>query len=446
MTQPKFPKKKRLRGVLLTETGIGRLQEAKIQAEFDKNRGNRYTLESLSEKTGLSVDTCNKILDNEIPVDRSSLKIFFQAFNLILETKDFYKPDSPLFNEESSSFQSQPELPEGQVPLDSLYYVERSPIETECYKAILQPGALLRLKGSRRTGKTSLMTRILASGKQKDYRTVYLSLLLVDRNLLQNLDLFLKWFCANLTLSLALPNRLNDYWDDLFGSKISCKLYLEQYILANIQQPIILGLDDVDYLFQYPDLADDFFGLLRSWHEESKNREIWQKLRLIVAHSTEVYIPLTVNQSPFNVGLPVELPEFSQQQVEALAHQYQLDWTVQDVKKLMDLVGGNPYLIRLSLYHLSQDEMALDDLLEEAINASQSIYQNHLRRQLLGLQNQPEFLVEAYEKVVMADNPIDLDLLTAFKLQSLGLVQIKNHQTLASCPLYAQYFRRYFQE
>ena len=80
----------------------------------------------------------------------------------------------------------------------------------------------------------------------------------------------------------------------------------------------MLALDDVDGLFDYPDLTDDFFCLLRTWHEQAKNQDIWQQLRLIVGHSTEVYIPLNVNQSPFNVGLPIDLKQFTPEQEDRL--------------------------------------------------------------------------------------------------------------------------------
>jgi hypothetical protein len=441
MTQPK---RRRRRGVILTEIGLNKLLNAKTEAEFANNRGNRYTRECLSERTGLSVDTCDKILDNEIPVDKNSLKEFFNSFNLTLDPEDYKKPDLSAENDESNDFE--PELPDGQVPLSSPFYVERSPIEQDCYKTILQPGALLRLKAPRRTGKSSLMMRILDYARNKQAKSAYISLSLADKEHFRDLESFLKWFCAFVGFKLDLPNRLNDYWDEIFGSKISCQCYFEQYLLASLSQPLVLGLDDVDYLFQYPDLADDFFGLLRVWHEEGKNREIWRNLRLIVAHSTEVYIPLNVNQSPFNVGIPIELPEFTPLQVQNLAQRYQLNWILEDAEELMSLVGGNPYLIRWSLYHLKQEEMSLKDLLEDAVTAPDSIYIDHLRRQLVNLQKQSSSLMDAFVKVVMADVPVDLDLILGFKLQSLGLVQLKNNQVIPSCPLYGQYFRRYFQE
>ncbi|MDM3846645.1 AAA-like domain-containing protein [Dolichospermum sp. LEGE 00240] len=36
--------------------------------------------------------------------------------------------------------------------------------------------------------------------------------------------------------------------------------------------------------------------MLRSWHEKGKNNETWQKLRLVLSHSQEVYISLDVNK------------------------------------------------------------------------------------------------------------------------------------------------------
>lgn len=158
-------------------------------------------------------------------------------------------------------------------------------------------------------GKTSLLSRILQQAKELDYLTVPLSFQLADTAVFADLDKFLRWFCASVGRRLRLPNRLNDYWDEIFGSKDNCTAYFEEYLLSEIDRPLTLGLDEVDCVFQHPEIAADFFGLLRAWHEEAKSRDLWKKLRLVVVHSTEVYIPLNINQSPFNVGLPIELPE-----------------------------------------------------------------------------------------------------------------------------------------
>jgi hypothetical protein len=85
-----------------------------------------------------------------------------------------------------------PELPSGQVRLASAFYVERVPYEALCYKEILQPGALIRIKAPRQMGKTSLMARILYQAKEQGYRTVPLSFQHADTAVFTNLNELLQ--------------------------------------------------------------------------------------------------------------------------------------------------------------------------------------------------------------------------------------------------------------
>lgn len=437
---------KRRRGVILTQQGLQKLLAAKSEAEFQHNSGNRYTLEALCDRTGLSVDSLMKVLKCETGVDKQTLKCCFRAFDLVLEPRDYFWPEPPpsealASNSTKPPKDLEPEFPEGQVPLDSAFYVERPRVEAECYRTIAHLGALIRIKAPRRMGKTSLMARILDQAAQQGYRIVPLSFQMADKAIFQDLDKFLQWFCASVALGLQLPNRLADYWDQLFGSKVCCKMYFEQYLLAETVQPLVLGLEEVDCLFQYPDLADEFFGLLRAWHEEAKNRDIWKKLRLVVAHSTEVYIPLNVNKSPFNVGLPIQLQPFTSEQVQDLVRRHGLDWSSQQVEQLMALVGGYPYLVRIALYHIRHQNLTLEQLWHSPTSAG--IYSDHLQQQLWNLQQHPE-LVAAFAKVVTTLTPVELNLAEAFRLQSMGLVHMHGNQVTPSCKLYCQYFRERF--
>jgi transcriptional regulator with XRE-family HTH domain len=338
---------------------------------------------------------------------------------------------------------AEPELPGGQVDVASQFYIERQPIEERCYQTILQPSALIRIKAPRQMGKTSLMARILHHGARQGYCTVPLTFQLVDKAVFANLDKFLRWFCAYVGRELHLPNQLDDYWDEIFGSKVNCKDYFEKYILPQIDSPLILGLDEIDRVFQYPDIAEDFLGLLRAWHEESKRRDIWKKLRLIVVHSTEVYIPMNINQSPFNVGLPVDLPEFNAGQIQDLAARHNLNWSEAEVEKLMAIVGGHPYLVRVALYHISRSDLTLNELKESAI-ADAGIYSDHLRRQLWNLEEYPE-LAAGMREIAAADSPVQLKAMQAFKLDSLGLVKLQGNECVPRCELYRQYFRSHLE-
>jgi AAA-like domain len=335
----------------------------------------------------------------------------------------------------------------GLIALNSAFYVERPPVESRCYEEIMKPGALIRIKAPSQMGKTSLMVRILARAKQQnsedgDVYTVPLSLQRADRAVFTDLDKFLRWFCASITRKLQLPHRVEDYWSETFGSKNNCTAYFEDCVLPEINGSLVLALDQVDEVFLHPEIADDFFTLLRSWYEEAaygdSGNPLWQNLRLIIVHSTEVYIPLDINKSPFNVGLAVELQAFTSEQVFDLAQRYGLNLSESELSELMQLVAGHPYLVQQALYHLARRDLTLAQLVQTAATDA-GIYYNHLHRHLRSLQEHPQ-LAAAYDQVIKASTPIELEQLLAFKLHSMGLVALRGNQVVPSCELYRWYF------
>ena len=330
------------------------------------------------------------------------------------------------------------EFPEGSVPLDSPFYVERPPIESDCYKEILKPGSLIRIRGPKQMGKTSLLNRVLAYAAQQNYQVVRMNLRKAEKTVFTNLNRFLRWFCLNVSRQLHLEPKLDDYWDEEIGSKVSCTGYFQSYLLEQLKTNLVIELDEIDTVFNYPDIAEDFLALLREWHEEAMIEESWRKLRLIIAHSTEAYISLNIHQSPFNVGLPLKLPPFNQQQVETLAQIHNLPWTVAETQQLIAMVGGHPYLIRLALYHLARQEITLQQLLQDAPTHA-GVYSDHLRRCLGNLKQQPE-LAAPLKRVMTAQDPVQLESVAVYHLDSMGLVHLKGNQVTPSCELYRQYF------
>lgn len=331
-----------------------------------------------------------------------------------------------------------PSYPSGSVPLNSPFYLERSLIKEQIEREIRKPGALIRIKAPREMGKTSLLLRILDYANRQGYRTVSLNIEQADQAILNNLNQFLRWLCANTSRQLQLKPMLDEYWDEDMGSKISSTLYLQDYILESIETPLVLALDEVNQVFEHPKVAKDFLPLLRSWYEEAKRLPIWQKLRLIVIHSTEIYVPLQLNQSPFNVGLPIQLEDFSLEEVQQLAQRYGLNWNGVCGKQLMSIVGGHPALVNLALYHLSRTEITMSQLLEIAPTAM-GIYSHHLQRHWTTLKKQPE-LARALDTVFDATEPITLDPIIAYKLSSMGIIKQIGDKAIAGCELYRRYF------
>ena len=336
------------------------------------------------------------------------------------------------------------ELPDTPIPLDSALYVNRPPCEARAYEEIIKPGALIRIKAPKQMGKTSLVMRILAHAQNRGYRTVRLNLLQAEDSVISNLERLLRWFCANITLQLELDSLLDEYWDEDLGFKVSCTTYLQGYVLGQLDSPLVVALDEVNHLFEYPEVAREFLPLLRFWHEEANNVRIWQKFRLVVTHSTDIYIPLSLNQSPFNVGLAISLERFDWDRVRELAQRYGLDKTdpplpLEQLKSLAEIVGGHPYLLNLAFCHLMTKDNNLQKIIAEA-DKETSIYRDHLRGHLAFLNRYPK-LLEFYKQVIMSDKPVKLDPISAYKLESIGLIELQGNDAIPTCSLYRSYFR-----
>jgi hypothetical protein len=381
----------------------------------------------------LSAACGEKITKNNIQV---ILRRYKQQYDRPSQTQP--ASTSPKFNPHAPSLES----PEGPVPIESSFYVERPFTDEYACGEISKPGALVRIKAPKQWGKTSLLIRVLAKAERLGYRTARLNFHHADSTVLSSLNSLLRWFCANLTHQLGLELRLDDYWDEDLGSKASCTTYLQGYLLGQLQNPLVLALDEVNLIFEYPSVAQDFLPLLRFWHEEANNLALWGNLRMLVSHSTEVYVPLNLNQSPFNVGLPIKLKPFSLSQIQDLAQRYQVTEIVTKnafLESLHQLTYGHPYLIRLALYTLAQGEVDGEHLLRDA-PTSAGVYASHLQGHLAMLQQHPE-LAQAFQSVIQANQPIRIDTIAAYKLQSMGLLRLVGDEVTPSCDLYRLYFQ-----
>ncbi|MGQ4646158.1 AAA-like domain-containing protein [Lyngbya aestuarii] len=449
-----------LQELLLRECWQGKSYQ-EIAEEFDYEAGYLRIVGSrlwqeLSDTVGEKITKSNirSVLRRQLQVNKSRDKIIQKQ-----ETENNFKSQENLsfYSLERNNLELfKPSFPGCSVSINSPFYVERFPIESLCCREILQPGALIRIKAPQKMGKTSLLNYIISYGANKQgYKTVRLSFQQADQGAISNLNHLLRWFCKIISWKLNIEPKLDDYWEqDSNLAKSSCTRYFEEYLLPQLSDPLLLGLDEVERIFSYPQVAQDFLPLLRVWYEEANENPIWQKLRLLLVYSTEDYLPLNINQSPFNVGLPIALPEWNFQQVKHLARGYGLNWGNDETRQLMELVGGHPYLVQLALYYLQEQNatglaffypgndasqaFTFEKLLEYAPTES-GIYNNHLRRQLEYLQDSQ--LAAAMKQVVSSSSPVLLASQLVYRLQSIGLVKLCGDKAMPSCELYRQYFR-----
>jgi hypothetical protein len=469
----------RKRGVILSSQGWQKLQAAIAKSEHRDNSGEKYTVQQLGYQAGLDPATISKVLDREKSVDRRTIERFFRVFDLDLDDQDYDKlfletnfEDCPLHlalketetieqmkvdlpvhllrliatarqNEQSIPPENEIDFPGSPLSYGSPIYVERPEIEDLAYKAIINPGALIRIKSPEKWGKTSMMNRILAHARAHNYQTVHLNIQQAESEILISLERFLRWLCANIASQLNLEARLDDYWDADLGSKISCTTYLQGFVLPQVESCLVLALDEVHRIFEFPQIAQDFLSMLRVWYEEGKNLSAWKKLHQVVSYATEVYIPLELNQSPFNVGLPIGLQKFDLEQAQSFAIRHGLDLSEgefgsSELVRLHAMVDGHPYLLHLAFYSIAYQNVNVTQLFDQA-STQTGIYSDHLRRYLTILQEQSK-LASAFKEVLMSDDTVRLETISAYKLESMGLVRLQGDRVTLGCELYRSYF------
>lgn len=424
-----------------------------IETVILKGAWDDLTYENIAEAEGYASSYLSKDVGNKLWGDLSRAlgeKVSKKSFKAALcrewskQTRNSLTQDRVQLSKFSAA--ENITFPEGSIALDSPFYIERylrqesqSQLESVCYQTVVKPGSLIRIKGAKWMGKTSLVNRILKQAAISGQKIVYLDFNSVERSILQDLDKLLRWLCVMVSRQLKLVNKVKEYWDtDILGSNDNCTVYFEEYILAETTGAIAFALDNIDKLFTYEGVVEDLFGMLRSWHEKGKIDECWAQLRLILAHSTEVYIPLDINQSPFNAGTPILLEEFDAVQIKQLAFLYQLNWNEHQIEQLMDLVGGHPYLVRLAMYQIRSTNITLKQFLDRAI-LEMEIYSDPLRR-LLNTLRHSSILTSAYAKVVQSSEPVFLDCLQVYQLHSIGLVRHQQNLVRPRCRLYRDYF------
>jgi hypothetical protein len=163
---------------------------------------------------------------------------------------------------------------------------------------------------------------------------------------------------------------------------------------------------------------------------------------LIIAHSTEPHLWIQdINQSPFNVGFPIRLDNFNESQVSELndKHNRPLN-TPAEIRELIDLLGGQPYLVRQALYVLFDSRMALAELQNVASNES-GPFGDHLRRHAWALQKD-EKLKNAMRQILLGVGCEDE--MSFQRLRAAGLIRGEDRRSAQiRCELYARYFKQH---
>jgi hypothetical protein len=246
----------------------------------------------------------------------------------------------------------------------------------------------------------------------------------------------------NIATTLKIkPEEVERIWQIPLGSPDRLTQFLEDYALQQATDPIILAIDEADRLFGAP-FRQQFFSLIRAWFTKRGYNSLWRKLNVAMVISTHPYLLIDdINQSPFNVGLRIDLEDFNLEQVQDLNSRHGaplLDES--ELLNMMTLLGGHPYLVRQAFYTLVDEGITWAELVKVATTET-GPFNSHLRQYLWQLRDKPE-LIQALKTILTKQTCSDEIALT--RLSAAGLIrQDESGQSRCRCQLYELYFRRF---
>ena len=330
----------------------------------------------------------------------------------------------------------------GAMPLNSPLYVER-PADLAFRQALGRGDSIVLVKGARQVGKTSLLARSLQAARQAGACVVLTDFQKFNAAQFADLDALYLALANAITLQLDLDVSPHKVWDQDFGPNMNLEWFLRRHVLKAINGPLVWGMDEVDRLFGYA-FGSEVFGLFRSWHNERSLAPSgpWARVTLAIAYATEAHLFITdLNQSPFNVGTRLALNDFTPEQMEDLNAKYGSPLKNRDeVARLWELVGGQPYLARRGLDALAAGRLSLEQL-EAERDADEGPFGDHLRQVANALARAPDLLQAVRGMIAGQPCPVGEPF---YRLRAAGvLAGLSSQEARFRCPLYASYLTRH---
>ncbi len=401
-----------------------------------------YQVVALGKALRLNLDEVNRLLwvtKNPSFQELKDLARFEYELELLDEFSAMKPAESPVPRPQTR-FETWAvlESPTGAMRPESPYYIERAADE-QLRHQLAGHGTTTTIQAGRQTGKTSLLSHAIHAVQGETVKVVYLDFQLADSASLDSLPAFLRYLSESVAEQLEVDWEIVDsYWKSARNPAQTFNRFIEREVLQPAGRRVLLAIDEADILLE-ADYKKHFFALLRAWDSRRAFDANWRRLNLVLVISTHPYLLIDdVNLSPFNVGLNIHLKDFSADQVAELNMRHGNPLKRQEIPVLMELVGGQPYLVRQAFYTLVSEKISLDELSTAAVSPD-GPFGRHLTFYQHSLKKKPA-LLGALQQVIREQNPPEETFLE--RLSAVGLIRQEKGAWKPRCGIYASYFRR----
>ncbi|MGO8672574.1 MAG: AAA-like domain-containing protein [Capsulimonadaceae bacterium] len=340
----------------------------------------------------------------------------------------------------------------GNLTPDAGSYVVR-PADTELYNA-LRAGEYAYVLTSRQMGKSSLMHRTAMRLQAAGVRSVLLDLTSVGANL--SVDQWYFGLLAEIGGQLGLRDDTDRYWTEnsQHGPLFRFAHALTDVVLAKIPEPLVIFIDEIDFVRGLRFSPDEFFASIRRFFNGRAADPSLNRLTFcLLGVATPAYLISDVNTTPFNIGRQIELTDFTAKEAALLARGFA--GTHRDGKRKLSRIlywtGGHPYLTQKLCLAAAQRELRhpreIDRLCREMFLASHARTSEDnlifVHNKLRGGAEDAATVITMYRKI-LAGKRVDNDPAdpVVAQLRLCGVVRAVNGRLVRRNRIYSRVFGR----
>jgi len=234
----------------------------------------------------------------------------------------------------------------GTMMPDAPSYIERQ-ADRDLYECLLE-GKYCYVLTARQTGKSSLIARTAVKLREVNINAIVVDLASIGRNL--TVDQWYGSLLSGIAKGVNLNQReLEGFWASYhLLSPVQRWLHiLREKIMARYQQPLVVFIDEVDYVLNLPFPMDEFFAAIRECYNMRAEDAIMRQVSFsLVGVATPSDLIRDSRATPFNIGRRIELHDFTREEaaVLTLGLKGKDDFSYALLTRVLHWTGGHPFL------------------------------------------------------------------------------------------------------
>ncbi len=245
----------------------------------------------------------------------------------------------------------------GTLRFDAPCYVQRQ--ADEDLLQALQQGKFCYVLTARQSGKSSLMVQTAARLRATGIGVAILDLTAIGNNLTIE-----QWYGGLLSLigqQLDLEDELLDFYARraLLSPLQSWMRAIREIILPRYFERVVIFVDEIDAVHNLPFSTDEFFAGIRNFYNERTTNSELEKLTFcLLGVATPADLVSDARTTPFNVGLRIELNDFSAREAESLARGLARETVAGRtlMQRILYWTNGHPYLTQRLCQQIAPDK------------------------------------------------------------------------------------------